>query len=506
MLIKNKLAVGSASALLAMSSLLSACGTNSDSGAATPETKKEAPTEISIMSSFTSAEPPDENNVIHKEVERRTNTKLNITWVPGNGYSQKVNITLASGDIPDMVAITSMNDSQFRTMISQGAFWDLTNMIKDYPNLSKYPKVSWDNIKIDGKIYGIVRPRPSVGAGSFPFLRKDWLDNLGLKVPQTMDEMYNVMKAFTYNDPDGNGKQDTIGLAGNAGDSGMGSLAWVENVFNKTNGGFKLMPDGRLERADTLPSAREAILFLQRAYKEKLIPEDFAVLKQPKDLMIAGKAGIFTGAVENSWESMEPLRKSNPKADVLPLVALEGVTFEEGGHFGMFVIPKKVPEAKVRKILAFMDAGATEELSLYANFGEKGVHYEEKEGFRITTDKAKTDMVSQQLFGQIFTYYDKYQYAYRSGMPKDVFERNKKIIDERVKFAVGNPANGITSETFKKVGPEMNKQINDMKVKVIMGKEPIEAWDKFVEQLKANPDFKKVNEEFTAEYKKKMGK
>jgi ABC-type glycerol-3-phosphate transport system substrate-binding protein len=117
---------------------------------------------------------------------------------------------LASGDLSDLNLVLNIFDSQVVQMATSGAFWDITPYIKDYKTLSAMPAVVWDNAKIKGKNYGVPRPRPLEGSWGV-HVRKDWLDKLGMKVPETMDEMYAVLKAFTEKDPDGNGKADTLG-------------------------------------------------------------------------------------------------------------------------------------------------------------------------------------------------------------------------------------------------------------------------------------------------------
>jgi putative aldouronate transport system substrate-binding protein len=489
--------------------LLSACsngsGTSAGGSKASADPKSDKPLDVSIMTMYYTPEPPGPDNVIVKEIEKRTNTHLKITWVSPNNYADKVNVTLASGDIPDLMLVDNPFSSQVRTMVAQGAFWDLTPYIKDYPNLMKFPAETWNNTKqADGKNYGIPRVRPVEGGG-FIYLRKDWLDNLKLDVPKTTDELYNVLKAFVEKDPDGNGKADTIGLAGFVYQSSMAYFAQLQNSFTKTNGDWKLV-DGKLVNVNLLPEVKDALVWLNRAYKEKLIPEDFAVLKntQAKDMLKAGRAGGFQDTVEAAWEPTEELRKTNPKADFLPLVSLNGYVNRDSGFFGMFVIPKTVPEAKMKQLLKLMDYGASDEGSDLANYGFKDVHYTEKDGLKISTEQAKKDIVAQQALGQIFLKYDKYLRAWRAGMPADVFERNKKIIDERAKISVPDPAVGLYSETNTKVGSELSKKIQDMKTKVIMGKEPMSAWDDFVAKLKTDPDMIKITNEMNDSYQKRI--
>jgi putative aldouronate transport system substrate-binding protein len=507
--------------ILIVSTLLSACSgakeetsagksevatkQNEGESAKAAEKTDEKPLDISIMTIYYSAEPPGKDNVITKEVEKRTNTKLDITWVSPNSYNDKVNVTLASGSIPDLMLVTDPFSAQVRTLVQQGAFWDLTPFLQDYPNLMNFPEESWNNTKqADGKNYGIPRVRPVEGGGFF-YLRKDWMDKLGLEVPQTNEELYNVLKAFVQKDPDGNGQADTVGWAGYVNQDNMGNLGHIQNVFAQVTGDWKIV-DGKLVNINVLPEIRNMLIWLQQAYKDKVIPEDFAVLKhnQGKDMVKGNRAGAFGDTVEAAWEPTEELRKANPDADFLPLVSIDGYTNRDGGSFGMFLIPKSVPEDKMKKLLEFMNYGASDEGHELAWYGFPDIHHTVQDGIYQTTEQAAKDIVAQQAFGQIFGKYDKYQRAYRAGMPIDVYKRNMAIIDERAKVSVPSPAVGLYSETWTKVGPEINKKIQDMKTKVILGQEGIEAWDALVAELQQNSDFIKITEETNEAYAKRQ--
>jgi putative aldouronate transport system substrate-binding protein len=482
---------------------LTACGGNSQPSA-NGEGAAGKPLDASIMTLYFTPEPPGPDNVVVKEFEKRTNSKLKISWVSPNNYSDKVNVTLASGDIPDLMLLDDPFTSQVRSMVSQGAFWDLTPFLKDYPNLMKYPQEAWTNTKqADGKNYGLPRVRPVEGGG-FPYLRKDWLDTLKLEVPKTTDELYTVLKAFVEKDPDGNGKNDTIGYVGFVDQSSMAFLSTIQSSFTKTTGDWKLI-DGKLVNVNLLPETKDALTWLSRAYKEKLLPEDLAVLKstQAKDLLKSGRAGGFQDPVESAWEPTEELRKTNPKADFLPLVSLNGYVNKDAGFFGMYAIPKSVPEAKMKQLLKLMDYGASDEGSDLASYGLKDVHYTEKDGVKELTEQAKKDIVAQQALGQIFLKYDKYLRAFRGGMPTETLERNKKIIDERAKLSVPDPSTGLYSDTNTKVGTELRKKIQDMKTKVILGKETISAWDEYVNKLKSDADLTKITSELNESYQKR---
>ncbi|CAN7351207.1 extracellular solute-binding protein [Paenibacillus sp. LjRoot153] len=481
---------------------------------ATTEKKAEPtsnePVKISIFTNQQGAQAVDPANPILQEIEKKTNSKLNITWVPVNTYSEKTKVMLASGDLSDLNLVMNVFDSQVVQMATSGAFWDITPYIKDYKTLSAMPAVVWDNAKIKGKNYGVPRPRSLEGVWGV-HVRKDWLDKLGMKVPETMDEMYAVLKAFTEKDPDGNGKADTIGLTGQVDADGMGLYGWVEDVFNNNNGFWKLV-NNQITIAALEPSERKALEWLKKAYDEKVLTQDFAVIKnsQAREQYMGGKAGVLGSALNPQWLYTDAMRKIDPKADSLPLTYLmtpEGNKFaaQDVGNFGMYVIPKTVSEAKMKQILGFMDKLLSDEVADIAAYGILDKHYTIKDGFKTATEQAKIDNipdVSNNLL-QIAQKYDKYTRAYYNGIPKEFYDRSKKIIDDRSAFSKPNAAYGLISQTNLTSGPELNKKILDMKIKVIMGKESLTAWDEFVAKTKADPTYQKIVQEMTEAYKNK---
>lgn len=488
-------------ALLAMT-LVSAC--SGGSPAATKEATATGtggkPETISIITEFHTPEAPAPDNPVLKEFEKRTNTKLTIMWTSPNSYADKINLVLASGDMPDLVKVLDFSSPLMRQMVQQGAFWDLTPYIGQYPHLMEYPKEVWEKTRIGGKNYVIPSVRPLNGGAGLPIVRKDWLDKLQLRVPETLDDLYAVLKAFATRDPDGNGKNDTIPLVP------RNDLGWAEGVLNHSNGKWKVQ-DGKLIDTTFEPGTREALVWLNKVYKEGLMPADYPIMKetQAEDLAKTGNVGVYPTTVEGVWRVQSEVMKTNPQADFLPLSHLSSAAGNYSpatpGFNAVYLIPKSVPESKLKRILELMDYGASEEGFTLACYGLPDIHYTvDKDGFKTATDQAFKDSVSQSSFGKIFERYDKYLWAYRTGMPKAIFERNKKIIDEREKAAVDDPSVPLVSETWLKVGADYTKKIGDLKTKIIMGEEPIEAWDSFVAKLKADAAYMKVIDEMNQSY------
>jgi len=496
---------------LIMSLLLSACNsgestssTNESKNEGEGDSKSEEPTEIRIMSHFFNPTPPSDDSEVKQEIEKATNTKLNIEWVSANNYADKLNVMLASGDLPDLVLIPDPFHPVFRKAAEQGAFWDVSPFIDEYPNLkSKIDQIAWDLTTINGANYGIPRPRPSEG-DTFFVLRKDWLENVGLDIPTTSDELYEVMKAFTHNDPDQNGKDDTIGFAGQINPTDMGSLGNFEGIFTGANGEWKEV-DGELVYTALLPEMKESLEFLTKAYNDGLIPADFASLQvsQVKEMFQGSKAGMMSEKSGAFQENYDALSKIVPDFDFLnlyPLTHINNYNPKGPGFSGMNAIPKSVPEEKVKKILAMMDRWVQDDVFNLHKQGIEGIHHKVENGeVVIDTEKMVQDAVAD--FNQIVYVSDPYASTVKPTFPEEAQKLYAEIQDERVNTSVANVSLGLYSETAQTYLPELQKKTMDLKTKIILGRESIDAWDDYVENLQKDQNFIEMTEEMNEAYK-----
>ncbi|TVY11004.1 extracellular solute-binding protein [Paenibacillus cremeus] len=506
----KKKALLSLTATVIAASALTACGTTkSDSNTAASAGSSNAPLDVSIMTILLSANPPANDNAIKQAIEKATNSKMNIQWVSANSYPDKLNVTLASGDIPDLVYIPDPFTSVFRGMVQQGAFWDLSSYIKDYPNLnSKISKTAWDLTKMeDGKNYSIPRPRPTEGDTFFIF-RKDWLDNLGLKVPTTTDELYTTIKSMTENDPDKNGKKDTIGFSINAtnGDKASDPLGQVENMFAGANGDWKWTGD-QLVFKSFLPEEHKALEFMTKLYNEKLIPEDFASMKtsQVKDIVKQGKAGTLVDKTGTNADYLNDLKKIDPnvkETDFYPATNINGYNPKGPGFAGVLAIPKTVKEDKMKRILKMIDTWMNDDVFAIQQYGFEGVDYVVKDGVKVVDSKKLSDDGGPD-FNQIVYVADPYASTVKNFFQKDTQELYKKIQDERAKTSSADISIGLYSPTAMQYLPEMQKKVLDEKVKVMLGKDSLAQWDDFVNKMKADPNVVKMTQEMTDAYKKR---
>ena len=137
----------------------------------------------------------------------------NLSWtiIPRTEASQTMFMQFAAGELPDVLP----NYEDFPQFYQQGMVMEITDeMLDKMPNfkaiLDEYPIVR-KSCTVDGKLMYLGK-FSNVYENHTMVFRQDWMDNLGLSQPKTVDDLKDIIYAFTYNDPDGNGVDDTWGI------------------------------------------------------------------------------------------------------------------------------------------------------------------------------------------------------------------------------------------------------------------------------------------------------
>ena len=153
----------------------------------------------------------DEDNLVLQEIEKRIGVRVKPIQCSTGDFAAKLNALIASRDLPDMFS-TNLTDA--KEFIAEGMLQPLDDLLPEYgqnilnnagERLAEAPAN-----RIDGSTYMVVSSKS--GYVNDYAIRADWLKNLNMEVPTNLDELYDVLYAFTYKDPDGDGKDDTIGL------------------------------------------------------------------------------------------------------------------------------------------------------------------------------------------------------------------------------------------------------------------------------------------------------
>ena len=153
-----------------------------------------------------------------------------------------------------------------------------------------------------GEMMAIPAPNITAGGINEMWIRQDWLDNLGLEVPRTWDELAAVAEAFVTQDPDGNGEADTIGILGPGNTDHMNAIGGNQFGLDPLFSSFQSYPqywlqdeDGTVKYGSIQPETRTALEKIQKLYTDKLIDTEMLVRNNCQEAILSGKVGIFFG-------------------------------------------------------------------------------------------------------------------------------------------------------------------------------------------------------------------
>lgn len=561
---KKRVRLLATSSLLVLSLAVSACSSNNDpvnnaskggdgnavatplSESANPEDlylgKYEEPIEVSTVRiispsvKFVNGETIDKN-VWYTEYANKLGIKLINEWSvvgdePGGQGDQKMNVSIASGDLPDIVPL---NASQLRQLADAGKLADLTEIYEKYAStqtkevLTSSGPEALQSATFDGKLLAIPAPTSKIDQAQMIWIRADWMEKLGLQPPKTMDDVFKIMDAFVNQDPDGNGKKDTYGLAMDK--DLYGFFDGLEGFFNSYHAyprqqgkaNWIKAEDGSIEFGSIQPEVKTALGKLQELYKKGYIDPEFGVKdwNKEKELIVSGKIGLWFGSMSAPLVAQD-LKNADPNADIkpYPLVSIDGQPTKAQVPGINLKTPQylavtknaKHPEALLKMINLFFEVtyGKTytqEQVDQLATSPVDGV---ERWMYSIYTAEPEKNLNTHRLMKQIFTSKEKTEAdvtveqmgAYRSvkkavdGEKMETIDwalsrvfspedSSFNIIDNYDKSGMLLPSafNQVMTETMTKRDSTLLKQELQTFTRIILG-EPLDSFDTFVKDWK----------------------
>lgn len=245
-----------------------------------------------------------ENNVHLRWAEQRLGIRIQYLWtVPSSLFDTKMRLELAAKrDVPDVVATRS---TIIQELIDSGEFREVGSLFDNYASetwkkaMNENPDV-WEAFTRDGKRYAIPILDYEYHSDPVLWIRTDWLSQLGLEPPATFAELEEVMRAFTFGDPDGNGRQDTAALAvalGSGVSARVGDASWIFGMFDTVPAQWNVGEDGRLVYGSVHPGAKEALAALREWLRQGFIPADAELMDgtAAQEAFIQGKVGMIAG-------------------------------------------------------------------------------------------------------------------------------------------------------------------------------------------------------------------
>jgi len=445
--------------------------------------------------------PSDESMTL---LEDLTHTDLDISWIPDGIYSDKVNTALMTNSFKKVMFVKYTDYMLVKNSIRTGAFWEIGPYLEQFPNLKNLDRDILQQTAVDGRIYGLYTERHSSRQGII--LRKDWLDQLGLQPPSTIDELYDVLYKFTYEDPDQNGQQDTIGLT-DRNDLIYGAFKTLSSYFGTPNNwlqqGNTFIPEFETD------AYLDTMNFMKRLYDNKLINEDFPVTSKDvqRELLIRGKAGVYIGAMTDVQRLYEEAKQFNEQLEFTVVNRIEGPLgyriWSIPNYNGVYLFSKKAiaTEEELMKVLRFFDRTMDADVANLLHYGIKDKHY------YVENDKV---ILSEELASirtkEIDALYSLMIASYSNENIMEIAQQHplwsyaEQLVEDNDKFIVPDPTVGLESMTFDERGSELFKLISDATYNYILGATTEEQFKDQVKQWRKNGG-NQIIKEYEASYK-----
>ncbi|NLY17525.1 MAG: extracellular solute-binding protein [Clostridiaceae bacterium] len=326
-----------------------------------------------------------------RELEERTNIRIEWDLVPQQAYTDRKGIILASGEYPDAffgTAAGGITDEEAVSYGSQGVFIPMESYIEEYAvNLknvfAKLPDAKRIATALDGHIYTLpfIQQINANTVFTRMFINKSWIERLGLSLPETTDELYQVLKAFKERDPNGNNKADEIPFSFIYKNHNMGHYGLMGSFGCPDTRDHVALKDGKVYITATTPEYKEAVKFLNKLYDEGLIDSE-AFTHDSSQYRAKGNQEDALYGFYFDWGGTSVVGVERFESDYVPLAPLKGPKGHQmwlvreptiwGGYFAITSANKHV-EATIR----WVDELYEEKTSMQLQYGPIGLTLEE---------------------------------------------------------------------------------------------------------------------------------
>lgn len=433
----------------------------------------------------------------YKKVEEKTGVQIEWMHIPKGQETEQFNLMIASDKLPDVIFYKWLKNYGPDKAFDDEIIIPLDDIISQYsPGLKKLldeDKELAKMLKSDSGhyyCYPYLRGedlRDLVISGLYT--RQDWLDDLGLEPPETIDEWYDVLTAYK------NQKGAKIPLGLKTGQLGFFTAAWGFNGHNCA------VVDGKVYYPPIEEEYKECLRVLRKWIEEGLLVLDTEGLDKH---ITAGEVGAWQA---NPGSYVEKTKEVDPKFEI---VALKNPVLNKGDDPYIFprwrytergaAITTHCAEEKYEAIGRWLDFTYTEEGYIFDNFGEEGVHYNLVDGKIMPTDMMYNPPEGKTIREMESEYFrprnapgpyrtgDRHLYLHEDALKKD--PKNEYELEADKTWRVGDSSRNWPMVTFTS---EEQEKFNDfehwdyvweMYQKFLSGEESLDNFDKYIEEVK----------------------
>lgn len=428
-------------------------------------------------------------------LEDKFDLKFNITSYANGIYQENLRNYILSGEMPDMYANWGPGDTNtlFDQVQSEGLLMDMTDLIPNYPNLKASVDYHPESVKFlynGDRVYGVPRKWNKDTTDRTLVVRKDWLDELGLEVPDTWDDVYEVLKAFKEAKPDG---MEQVGLSFN-------DPFWFQMIETNFTGeaGWYQDESGRYINKIFHPNMKSCYEYLAKLYAEGLLDPECYISEatRTQEYFTSGQAGLVYVASQYAavYPYFDETVKNFPDAEVMIVnpqpASPTGIRSHWGvdsGYYGMISFSKDFEG--VDRVLEMMDWLASEEGNFFVRNGIEGIHYT-MDGDTLVKNEEEC-MVEQfnsnGVTSHYLSYFTSIDFTFNQDMSlpyaDQIFTPSNEI---GAKYSARNPVQGFSyDDTMAAYNASINDIWTSYTSRIITGELSIDAWDEMIEKIKA---------------------
>lgn len=442
-----------------------------------------------------------------KEMTERTGVEVDYLHPPAGQAAEQFGLILADGDLPDLMEYNWLVSYPGgpQKAISDGVVLPLNDVIDQYcPNLKAYLAENPDidrMIKTDeGQYYAFPMIRGEAETILIgPMMRGDWLKELGLEIPTTVDEWHTVLTAFKEK----KGAGAPLSYAYTDRRIGAANPIALANVISVD---FYLGDDGAVHWGSMEEGYKNYLETFSAWYQEGLVDVDLVSLKkdQVAAKVTSGKAGASVGLTEGNLGAwIVAGRKENPE---FSLVAVPWPTLVKGErpktgccenrYSGISSVAITTSCKDVERAARLMDYMYSEEGNMFTNFGTEGLTYEMTDSYPKFTDIIMNNpdgWTVKSALGAYTMNVGNGPHIADARVPEQTMELPEQIearyeiwpdTDARKHLLPPITPNSEESKEFATIMNQIQTYRDEMTIKYIMGQESLDTFDTYVETVK----------------------